>query len=544
MAKTTVIENRDEKTEKRHSILYKIFFILKYGFALVLTILAARHTSMWYLFPALAELVVIFAFSNQLLGLKHKWIGHVVNAILLLLYNGQMMVLLYGNSYITWIILSNVSSLEDLSGNASLYISSGIALFILSFLPVGKVRFPDSSVMAAALAVELAFTMLYGAFFSPLFDYYAIKQDIIEANSRAERMENMPVNEETFRNYGLARYYGRDDKKGKNVVLILTEGLSQDVVEDERNVTPNILSYEQKSLHFDNYFNHTFATYMAIMGQLYSGFQMENTAPNCLTSIMQLFRENGYYTSFINTEPNNDKFTEYLMQMDFDEVIGEPGGTYQGSVNSLSDQEAYETLCHTMEEQDIGGIPFFTVIYTFGTHMSLDSTDELYGDGQNSVLNRFYNLDYQFGKFMEKFENSPLAEDTVIVFTADHTTYIDNDYQTAFPDVCDRPTDVGQIPLFFYYPGIEPQVIDVEGRNSLDLAPTICDYVGVNGVQDFLGVSLFSPNENNNEYDTFFYDGVVHLSTKGGEIRELTESEEEAFKQRLQEYFVLARSEK
>ena len=131
----------------------------------------------------------------------------------------------------------------------------------------------------------------------------------------------------------------------------------------------------------------------------------------------------------------------------------------------------------------------------------------------------------------------------MIVFTADHTTYVDNYYEASFPDVSNRPTDCGRVPLFFYYPGMEPSEIDCEGRNSLDLAPTICNYIQQDGPNFFLGTSLFSQAQNNNTYDRFFSDGSVEYCTANGEVRLLTDSEQKIFDSSVEAYYAIKQSE-
>lgn len=514
-------------------------FFLKYGFALVLTVLAAVRQGPVFLLPCLMELLTIFCLSNRLLRMKHVWPGRIVNALLMLLYNAQVAVLVFGSTYITLVMLTNVDSLQDLSGKAVLYILSAVAILVFSFWPVRSVRFPNIRVMAGALAVELAFTMFIGSIYSPLFDYCTVIQSYRDNQALNQKLEKLDVDPATFEKKGINSYDTDESQKGKNIVLILTEGLSQDIIDDDQNVMPNLKAYEGKSLNFTNYYNHTFATYRGIIGQLYSGYQMENLDENHLVSIQQLFQENGYTTSFINTEPKNAQFSNYLDSMGFDDVVSDPNNTYSGQVDSLSDKEAYSTLFDTMEEKSKSGQPFFTAIYTFGTHLSFDSTDETFGDGSNALLNKFYNLDHQFGEFMKKFEKSDLADNTVIVFTTDHTTYIDDSYKSTFPELCTRPGNVGKIPLFIYYPGIKAETVDVEGRNSIDMAPTVCDYMSISGKNYFLGESLFSPTQNNNNYDTFFTDSEAKYKTAGGELSKLSDSEASIFDTNLQNYYAL-----
>lgn len=84
---------------------------------------------------------------------------------------------------------------------------------------------------------------------------------------------------------------------------------------------PNVADMEKKSLFFENYFNHTFPTYKGLIGQLFSGYQLNNFDENTLVSLEEAFRKAGYHTSFINTEPQNLNFASYLENLRFDEVV-------------------------------------------------------------------------------------------------------------------------------------------------------------------------------------------------------------------------------
>lgn len=527
------------KADKVHSI----FFILKYGFAIALTIYTGVRRGPLFSVIGLLELLCIFCISNRLLRFRYTIFGNILTDVLIAFYNTQMGVLIFGGTYLTLIMLTNIDSAEDLSGQAGMYLGAIALVVIFSCLPLRAVPFPNARIMSLALIAELGLTMVKGPEFSPFYDVYAIAKDYRAKEAQKARLAALNIDPGTFSKGTVGNYYEGTENAGKNVVLILTEGLSQDIVEDDRDIMPNVAKYEKKSLNFTNYYNHTFATYRGIIGQLFSGYQLENLDENHLISIAELLRTNGYYTSFLNSEPNNTQFTTYLEGLGFDDVIGEPGNGYTGPTNSISDKEIYERLFDQMEEQGKGDKPFFTAVYTFGTHLSLDSVDEKFGDGTDPELNKFYNVDCQFGKFMEKFEHSDLKDNTVIVFTADHTTYVDNYYEASFPDVSNRPTDCGRVPLFFYYPGMEPSEIDCEGRNSLDLAPTICNYIQQDGPNFFLGTSLFSQAQNNNTYDRFFSDGSVEYCTANGEVRLLTDSEQKIFDSSVEAYYAIKQSE-
>ena len=95
-----------------------------------------------------------------------------------------------------------------------------------------------------------------------------------------------------------------------NIVLIFTEGLSQNIIDDERNIMPNIRQFESEAVYFENYYNHTAATYRGIIGSLYSAHQFNNNDKNCLVSLQSVMKKNGYHTLFLNPEPANKDFSQ------------------------------------------------------------------------------------------------------------------------------------------------------------------------------------------------------------------------------------------
>ena len=531
-----------EPMDYKHPKLLIISTALKYIFAVCLIIFAYSQTGERIcLIAGLMELAIIFLVSNALIRANH-FIGWILNSLLLLLLNVQMAVLAFGNTYISLVMMTNLDSVRDLSGQAVVYIPALVAALVLSFLPirhVGTWKTAEARLLALALAAELIFTMCIGSAGSPLFSYYTLIKQGIDAQTPSESITKGKDYTEIFHGTTII---GRIKKpeglpENPNIIAIFTEGLSQNIVTDKRKIMPNVAAYERKSINFTNYFNHTFATYRALSGQLYSGYQKHNYDSNALISLQDILSDKGYTTSFINTEIRNINFTNYLQDMGFDEVISDPAFVSNGVADTISDKDAYELLFDTVKEQGKDDKPFFTAIYTFGTHTSLDSPDEKFGDGSDSLLNKFYNLDCQFGAFMKKFEKSDLADNTIIFFTADHAAYQDRLFNTSFPDYERNHTELDEMPFFIYHKGVEPQKIDVEGRNTLDFAPTVLDYLDISTNNYFLGTTLFSGLDNNNNYDTIFTDSASYVSTRGGEIRWLNDTEHDIMDVKLDMYY-------
>ena len=510
--------------------------VLKYIFSVILMILgriSAGNNKM--LLCGLLELLIIWALTEQI---RSRRVRMVVNGLLMLLLNAQMMILWFGGDYISLVMLTNIDNVRDLSGKIVVYILGIAITLVVSFYPVERLteignkrlRRVRRQLLSVLLFAELFFTLIFGNLHSPLFAYWRLGAEAKEAARVRRELAGVENCTASFYRKGIScASVERPEALGENpnIVLILTEGLSEHIIKDERGIMNNAAALEAKALSFSNYYNHTFATYRGISGQLYSGYQLDNYDSNSLIGIHDILSDRGYFTSFINTEPNLVPFASYLQDMGFDEVVGDPRQGYSGPSGSMTDREAYEFLLSYIEEKSAEDQPFFTAIYTFGTHVSFDSPDEKFGDGSLAELNKFYNADHWLGDFLQKFESSPAFENTLLVFTADHSTYADLYYNEAFPDYHRINPTIDKIPLMFYHKGVEPQQIDAAGRNSLDFTSTILDYVDIDAPNYFLGASLFHDADNYNNLDTIFTSSVDLYSTKNGNIHKLEETEAE-----------------
>lgn len=577
----------DEKRQKRRII----YMIVKYAFAFLFSLLTIKTTKqIGFAIPGILETLAVI-FLTDLLIRVDKRLG-CLGSFLGLLINAQNIVLFFSGSYVTYVMLQSIYSIQDLAGKAILYGGAAVAGIVLSFLPVTelpiKTKFSALGV-ALALALDIGFITISGVGFSPIggvygiydqwsthqsmytendeFDesklqeFYRDRQNLdeenVEPDTENEAVEVMVVaetndNTEEPKEQGeqpiLEGYTESGTISGyacglsnPNVILIFSEGLSQNVIDDERQIMPNVKSLQQQSISFQNYYNHTFATYRGLSGQLYSGYQLDDYDPNYLISLENIMHDQGYFTSFINTEPNNPLFTSYVYDFGFDEVISDPARC-NGAVSSMNDAEAYDFLFETALHYDAEKTqPFFLTIYTFGTHTTFDSVDGnvVFGDGSNRVLNRFFYADIQIGRFLENFKNSSLASDTVIVFTADHCTYADSDFCEAFPEYGRACTDVDRIPLYFYYVGGPVASVNAYGRNSLDMAPTVLDFLNISAPNYFLGESLFSEKKGDLCLDMIFYDPAYLKITDGGKVRSLDDATADYIYGHIREYFAV-----
>lgn len=479
--------------------------------------------NVYYFVFGLCEVLLITLLSNLIISKKKK-LGMFLNDLFMFLYNLNVVVLMLGGSFISFIMLSNVDSLEDLQGKTFVYVIWVILTLVFSFIPIKKINIgkkKNSLYVIGFFVYEICMIILLGVVYSPLCNYGVLASDSISFWRIQHYINNMVYKNNIFYKSDVNGYINYNNEVGQrpNIILIFTEGLSKHIIYDQRNIMPNVNKFSSKSIDFSNYYNHTAATYRGLIGQLYSGYQMDNLDENHLISLHGILSLHGYNTYFLNTEPNNSEFTNYLKSMKFDKVI--TGNVINGVADSISDRNAYDLLFDSALELNKKNKPFFFGIYTFGTHISCDSIDEKFGDGNDNVLNKFYDVDYQFGKFIDKFNKSELFDNTIVIFTTDHASYTDYDYLRAFSKFYEREFSfLDEIPLYIYHKNVEPRIINVSGRNSLDLAPTILDYIDISAANYFLGKSLFS-DDGGTKYDTIFTEGVRYLSSKNEKLEQI-----------------------
>lgn len=547
----SILDNKRNRRDGKSKWVWRLIPILKYGFSFLITLMAARSVSDWRILAmGLVELGFIWTLSNALLNVMPP-LGHIVHFLLLLVYNAQMLVKRFGNSFITQLMLANLASVEDLSGNFLTYLPLLVILLVILLLPMPVLHMKRQRLLATlgvAVGVWLCALAVIGPASSPLAGLGRLSKEAVDYHRLRTGLQSQTEADVTpFVRQGVDDYRPKPQAlpERPNIVLVFVEGLSQSVIEDERGIMPNLASLEKRSLFFRNYYNHTFATYRGLIGQLYSGHQFSDRDANRLISLHALLHEVGYHTNFFNTEPNNADFSRYLEAMSFDTFVSKSDWVTQAytTLNYITDRDAYDRLYDMLLEQHESGQPFFTAMYSFGTHVSLDSPDEKYGDGSNPELNKFYNLDVQIGRFMERFEGSALAEDTIVVITADHATYADAAFTDTFPDYPRRNMEMDRIPLIFYYRGIQAEKLNVKGRNSLDMAPTLLDYLDLSGANMFLGDSLFRPASGKDEplpFDRFFFDGSTVDKTGLQQKKKIKKSERVAMMDRIMAYLAVS----
>lgn len=379
----------------RKKIRVELVCACKYTYFVFVLILAtvARRDMLLFVTGSI-ELLAIILLSDWLLG-KNELIGRILNFILLLIYGVEISVLKLGGTYVTPIMLTNVDSLNALNGKVFVYGTYIVLLIVSLLIPLRKLSLDwkktNKICLVGTTATSLLLMIVTGQ--SPIGNSVTLAGKMLEMKQIQNGFYSVTEGDQSdklslFYHEEVEQSYHYSTLDNPDIIVIFTEGLSQNVIEDERNLMPNVNVFAEKSIQFTNYYDHTAATYRGLSGQLFSGHQLNNLDGNRLISLQNILSEQGYETTFINPEPENAEFTGYLENMGFDQVLSTECDEW------MTDRQTYEFLLEKLTEGKQKEQPQFIAVYTFGTHVSLDRSDVVYGDGSSHILNRFYNDDY------------------------------------------------------------------------------------------------------------------------------------------------------
>lgn len=451
-----------------------------------------------------AEIVSLFF---GILIIKNIGVRGGIWTFFCLLIGMQVSSIVNTGDYIIPLTLSNLSEFQAVGHKVVLHIAIIVLSYVLLSLLIYKSELKAPKIFSFLLL--LCFAIINGPVHHlaiSVFQYY--KQLTYKPNYNYPEVANKFLKFDFYKPRDLNAYF--PSGAPKNIIVIFTEGMSSKVIDAENklglNITPNLDSYYSEGLVFKNYFNHTAATFRGLRGQLSSGFQYRDGVDgkgqgffqidnatvsknynNRLNALPEILNANDYNSYFIAATEVHSNLNTLIGTMPFKKVYGMEDFNWHQN-DRMSDKKIFSALKEVVSQQERK--PFFIGIYSSGTHHGMDSPDEKYQAGKNAFYNKFYNYDHQLGQFVNWFKNSPRYKDTLLIITADHSTFPVPEFKSSFNTSSDFFVDT--IPLVMIGAGVKHSIIDAQGSNSLSLAPTILQILNINnGPNYFLGCSLF-----------------------------------------------------
>lgn len=301
--------------------------------------------------------------------------------------------------------------------------------------------------------------------------------------------------------------------KGKNLIFIVAEGFSPYAV--NKDLTPTLYKLSHEGIQCTNYYTPGWGVstsdgeYTSLLGLMPATgvHSMEYSADrNMYFSLGNLLKAQGYNTYAFH----NHTYTYYGRDKSHPNL----GYTYQGIGNGMVlDYSSYYPnkpdtktrwpnsdylMALATEEQYMNQQPFHTyyltvsghMLYTFmGNSMASYHKDKVAELQYQSEQVKAYlacqiELDLMLQELVETLQEKGIANDTVIVLTADHYPYglqqaNETDYYSELAGYDTSSTfEKYKNTLILWHEGLESMVID-EPTYSIDLLPTLCNLFGL-----------------------------------------------------------------
>ena len=284
-----------------------------------------------------------------------------------------------------------------------------------------------------------------------------------------------------------------------NVIVVMLESVRASTIgvyNGGQSHTPNLDAFAKRYVYARNFYANTNFTVKAETA-IWCGVMDHNAKPplskysdqlslNCLPKLLS---SKGYSTRFYHGYQsdfyNRDRFLpkvgfnyQYFHE---DEVPNETRRIGWG----IADKAMYSLMLNDLYTV---ATPFFAHITTLSSHypfkwdwpaaapVPVNSGQTLFENYQRAVQYE----DYAFGQFWDKFKRSPLAENTIVVVTADHGVW-------TFPDDMDMSNQVlldeqfFRMPLMIYHPAVSEPIEIEQVSSQLDIAPTVAAMLGIGG---------------------------------------------------------------
>ncbi|MCE7044481.1 sulfatase [Dyadobacter sp. CY312] len=295
-------------------------------------------------------------------------------------------------------------------------------------------------------------------------------------------------------------YWTGAPEKSPNIIFIIGDDISAEdigVYGNQAIRTPNIDRLAKNGLKFDNLFL-TASSCSPSRTSILTGRYPHNTGaaelhtplPKHLTYFPEVLKKNGYYSALAGKWHEGENSRRAYDTLITDKKINGEGGENQW-ISLLKARPADK--------------PFFFWLAPYDAHREWSANDEFekpYKPDEVIVppslvdtketrqdLAYYYNeisrIDHYIGELEKELERQGIADNTIIIFTADNAR--------AFPGAKTRVLDRGlKTPFVIKWPnGIVKKGENISGLvSSIDIAPTLLELAGIKPEKTIQGVSF------------------------------------------------------
>ena len=309
-----------------------------------------------------------------------------------------------------------------------------------------------------------------------------------------------------------------------NVMILVMESFGREYIgafnksrkiENYVSYTPFLDSLSNHSLIFTNAFANGRQSIEALPSILASvpSFKVPFTSSPYsnqeIQSLVSVFKDKGYSTSFFHGAPNGSMgFLGLSNILGFDNYYGK---------NEFNDNSLYDGywgiwdepfLNYVKNETDKLVEPFFSTFFSLSSHEPFYVPKEYKGVFPMGDVQMHQVIGYSDNAlklFFDSAKNEPWFENTLFIITADHT----NQFWYPFYS---SPINRFAIPILFYHPNGSFKGVNDELTHQMDIFPSIVDLVGYDKPINSWGRSLFS--NSGKSFSIHFSGTVYHFITE------------------------------
>jgi len=274
--------------------------------------------------------------------------------------------------------------------------------------------------------------------------------------------------------------------KGFNVVLILMESMSYQLL--GQGQTPFLDSLVAKSISLPRCYsagNHTnhgiYATLYSYPAIMFRNLMKGTNIPH-YRGLPTVLHEHGYRNLFFMThEAQYDNMNAFLRTNGFDEIYSQENYPREKVVNSfgVQDDYLYDYAIRRLRSQKS---PFFATLLSISNHPPFIIPPYFTPRSQHAEEQIVEYADWSLSQFFARARRQSWYANTVFVLLGDHGKLLSEAEN-------EMPESLNHIPLLFYIPGHEPEVID-RWALQMDVQPTLLGLLGIRDRQANFGVDL------------------------------------------------------